>query len=489
MQNQVFFENHFNLVIPEIFLSCCGLLLLVYGVLLGSNTRILTKNISWIAILSMLITSIIIMKNCFGSWIIFNEVLSINNFSSSIKIFVLLSSCACLLISLTYMKKDKINLFEYPILIILSVLGMLFLISSHDLIPLYLAVELQSLCFYVLATLKRNSTFSTEAGLKYFILGAFSSGLLLFGSSLIYGFLGTTNFEEISKLVSCVQEDSFIYYLGLNTGMIFVAAALLFKLGAFPFHMWLPDVYEGVATSVTAFFAAVPKIVLFGLFIRLFGSVLIDLIGEWQKMIIFCSFGSMLVGAFGGLYQRKLKRLFAYSAIGHCGYMLIGIASGSFQGLFIYVIIYIFMTLGIFSVLLSLRDQEQGSRPKYITDFLQLSKVNPILAISITFLLFSMAGIPPLAGFYGKFNVFLAGVESSLYTLVFFGVIFSTIGSVYYIRIIKILYFDKSKKVSTYQPLDRESSLVLGISTFFTLLLLAFPAPLLLLTEKIFLSL
>lgn len=484
MQNQISFENHFNIILPEIFLSFCSLILLAYGVLLGSSRNVLTKNISWLTIFSMLITVILLSKNSYGSWLIFNEVLSINEFSSCVKIFVLLSSSACLLISMSYMQGDKINLFEYPLLILLSILGMLFLISAYDLISLYLAVELQSLCFYVLATLKRNSSFSTEAGLKYFILGAFSSGLLLFGSSLIYGFTGTTNFEEISKLVTYAQGDSFIYHLGLNTGMIFVASALLFKLGAFPFHMWMPDVYEGVATSVTAFFAAVPKIVLFGLFIQLFGSVLIDLINDWQKMIIFCSLGSMLIGAFGGLYQRKLKRLFAYSSIGHCGYMLIGVASGSFQGLLIYVIVYIFMTLGIFSVLLCLRNQEDGSRLKYITDFTQLSRVNPILAISITLLLFSMAGIPPLAGFYGKLNVFLAGIESSLYSLAFFGVVFSTIGSVYYIRMIKILYFDKSTKVCTYKPLDRESSLILSISTFFTLFLLASPVPLLLLTEK-----
>jgi NADH-quinone oxidoreductase subunit N len=272
------FENHFNLILPELFLGIIGMLLLVYGVLLGTRKSILTKNIIWLVVQTMFISILLIQNNNFGCWSIFNGTLKIDGIGCVVKIIVLISSISCLLISLDYVKRNNMNLFEYPLLILLSVLGMLFLISSLDLISLYLAIELQSLCFYVLAGLKRGSSFSTEASLKYFILGAFSSGLLLFGSSLIYGFSGTTNFEEISRLFLCVTNFYSLHTLGIISGLIFVTSALLFKVGAFPFHMWLPDVYEGISTPITVFFSAVPKVVLLGLFIRLYGSIFSDMI-------------------------------------------------------------------------------------------------------------------------------------------------------------------------------------------------------------------
>jgi NADH-quinone oxidoreductase subunit N len=352
---------------------------------------------------------------------------------------------------------------------------------------MYLAIELQSLCLYVLAAFKKRSAFSTEAGLKYFILGALSSGILLFGSSLIYGFTGTTSLEEISQICTNLHNLGDIQYNGLLIGLCFISAGTLFKMAAVPFHMWSPDVYEGSPTSVSAFFAIVPKIALLALFLRIFIFTFHDLIGFWQYIILLCSFGSMMVGSFGALQQRKIKRLLAYSSIGHIGYMLVGISTGTvegLQGLLVYIVLYMAMSTCIWTAVLSLSYSNKQGRVKYLTDFVALSKINPLLAITIALTLFSMAGVPPLAGFFSKLYVFFSALESSMYLIVIIGVLTSCIGAYYYIRLIKIMFFEKVKNWNVYKPIDREKSLILGFTFFIILFFFLYPNPLLVITHN-----
>jgi proton-translocating NADH-quinone oxidoreductase chain N len=357
---------------------------------------------------------------------------------------------------------------------------------------MYLAIEMQSLCLYVLAAFKKNSAFSTEAGLKYFILGAFSSGLLLFGSSLIYGFTGTTNFEELASICTGSYNSSDLVYNGVVIGIIFVGSGILFKMAAAPFHMWSPDVYEGSPTVVSAFFAIVPKIAVFSLMLKLYMFALYDFIQSWQQLIILCSFASMVVGAFGALQQKKIKRLLAYSSIGHVGYMLLGIATGTLegvQGLLIYIVIYMIMSINIWTVALSLQFQGKEGRAKYLTDLVSLSKVNPLLAITVALTMFSMAGVPPLAGFYGKFYVFFSAIEGSLYMLAVVGVLTSCVGAYYYMRLVKIMFFEKTTTWNIFVNIDREKSLVLGFTTLFIVFFFLHPSPLLIMSHKMALSL
>jgi proton-translocating NADH-quinone oxidoreductase chain N len=411
---------------------------------------------------------------------------------------------------------------------------MLFMISSYDFISMYLTVELQSLCFYVLAASKRNSEFSTEAGLKYFILGAFSSGILLFGCSMIYGFTGITNFGELAKVLTGSQdvilnifstsgassaavllsENSTDFYLwsgqssGIIIGIIFIAVGFLFKLTAAPFHMWAPDVYEGSPTSITAFFSIAPKIAILGVFLRLFLYSFYDFMLPWQKIIIFCSIASMIVGALAAMSQHKIKRLLAYSSIGHIGYILLGLCCASIEGteaLFIYLIIYVIMTINLFAIILSLQELRSGGPSvqmsqglsssistnhfKYISDLGMLAKTNPILAFTFTCTMFSMAGIPPLAGFCSKFYIFFAALSSSLYLLAFIGVLTSVVSCFYYIRLIKIMYFEKPTKYIVYQPMDKEKSIIIGLTLFFLIFFFFYPSPLFLVAHKVAISL
>ena len=404
------------------------------------------------------------------------------------------------------------------------------MISSYDFISFYLTIEFQSLCFYVLAASKRNSEFSTEAGLKYFILGAFSSGILLFGFSIIYGFTGMTNFGELSLLftglgdnlmnqsvmtgeqVSTLSIGSALPFDGVemsnehaNTissngillGILFVAVGFLFKLTAAPFHMWAPDVYEGSPTAITAFFSITPKIAIIAVFIRLFLYSFYDLIFPFQKILLFCSGASMIVGALAALSQHKIKRLLAYSSIGHIGYILLGFACATGEGieaLTIYLIIYVVMTINIFAIILSLRGVNKSAsgdsvRIKYISDLAMLGSTNPILAFTLSCTLFSMAGIPPLAGFCSKFYIFFSALNASLYFFAFLGVITSVISCFYYIRLIKIMYFEKRSNWIVYKPMAKEISILLGITLFFILFFFFYPAPFFYIAHKVAFSL
>tara|TARA_B100001989_G_C24533407_1_gene462951 strand:- start:122 stop:1480 length:1359 start_codon:yes stop_codon:yes gene_type:complete len=430
-----------------------------------------SKLIQNISLVILLITAVIIFNETLGinEVKLFNNSIIIDYFSSLMKILTILSAFLVLAISSNYLKIFKIFKIEYPILILSSVLGMMIMISSNDLIVFYMGLELQSLALYVLATFNRDQLKSSEAGLKYFVLSALSSGLLLYGCSLIYGFTGSTNFNIIAE-----QLNSSEY--ALTFGIVFILVGLAFKISAVPFHMWAPDVYEGSPTSVTLFFTMVPKIAALTVFIRFLYIPFLNLIDQWQTILIFLSIASMLFGAIAAIGQTNLKRLIAYSSIGHVGYTLAGVATGSNEGIqssVIYISIYVLMNLGLFSCLLMMKRNNEYYEK--IDDLAGLSKNHPLLSISLLIILFSLAGIPPLAGFFAKFYIFKAVLEQSMYFLAIVGLLSTVIAAFYYLRIIKIIYFDEEK-----EKYDRDHSFwlkfSLSLSTVFILLYFIFPS-------------
>ena len=451
-----------ELIFPEIFLSLSIMFLLILGVF-KKNSSILIQNISLIV---LLITAVIVFNEtlAINQTTLFNDSIIIDYFSSFMKIVTLIAAFLTLLISTNYLKTFKIFKIEYPILILSSVLGMMVMISSNDLIVFYMGLELQSLALYVLATFNRDQLKSSEAGLKYFVLSALSSGLLLYGCSLIYGFTGSTNFNVIAN-----QLNSSEYMI--TFGIVFILVGLAFKISAVPFHMWAPDVYEGSPTSVTLFFTMVPKIAALTVFIRFLYVPFLNLIDQWQMILIFLSIASMLFGAIAAIGQTNIKRLIAYSSIGHIGYTLAGLATGSNDGIqssVIYITIYIIMNLGLFSCLLMMK--RNNKYYENIEDLSGLSKNHPLLSFSLLIILFSLAGIPPLAGFFAKFYIFKSVLEQSMYFLAIVGLLSTVIAAFYYLRIIKIIYFDKEK-----EKYDTDHSLWLKFSlTASTLLVLMY---------------
>jgi len=454
--------ENLNLVLPEIFISLSIMFLLVLGVFKKDSSKI-TFNIS---LLVLLIASIITLNETFSinRVTLFNNSVVIDHMSSLMKIITLIGAFLVLVISSAYLKSFKIFKIEYPVLILSSVLGMMVMISSNDLMVFYMGLELQSLALYVLATFNRDQLKSSEAGLKYFVLSALSSGLLLYGCSLIYGFAGSTNFNVIS---SQLNSNEYV----LTFGIVFILVGLAFKISAVPFHMWAPDVYEGSPTSVTLFFTMVPKIAALTVFIRFLYVPFLNLIDQWQMIIIFLSIASMLFGAIAAIGQTNIKRLVAYSSIGHIGYTLAGLATGSNEGIqssIIYISIYVIMNLALFSCLLMLKRNDQYYED--IDDLSGLSKNHPLLSLSLLVILFSLAGIPPLAGFFAKFYIFKAVIEQSMYFLAIVGLLSTVIAAFYYLRIIKIIYFDKEK-----EKYDEDHSLWLKFSlTFSTILILLY---------------
>jgi proton-translocating NADH-quinone oxidoreductase chain N len=462
--------------VSEIYILVVINILVIYSVIYASSPShhypILLKNLTWLSVLILIISLLLNSSNPLIGCLIFNNLLIIDSFGIVIKSIVLLATICVLLVVLTYNKTESLNSVEYLLLMVLSCTGMLLLISSYDLIVVYLAVEFQSFCLYILATLKRTSEFSTEAGLKYFILGAFSSGLVLFGCSLIYGFTGTTNFQQLFKIFSVFSELSTSLYHEnvILTGILFILVGLLFKLSAVPFHMWAPDVYEGSPTSITTFFAVVPKVSILVIFARFILYVSYIFLLPWQQILVISSISSMVIGTFGAIFQTKIKRLLAYSAIGHVGYMLIGLSCSSIDGItatFFYVIIYLIMTLGTFVVLLSVRSYRYLNKFKFLNDLLGLAYSNTLLSVSFSILLFSMSGVPPLAGFFSKMFIFVSAVNLGMFSLAIFGVLMSVSASFYYVRIIKIMCFEAPNNSFLVCEIDREKSLLLGISFIF----------------------
>ena len=454
--------ENLNFILPEIFIALSIMFLLVLGVFKKDSSKLIF-NIS----LSVLLIAAIITLNETSSInriTLFQDSIVIDYMASLMKIITLVGAFLVLVISFSYLKTFKIFKIEYPILILSSVLGMMVMISSNDLMVFYMGLELQSLALYVLATFNRDQLKSSEAGLKYFVLSALSSGLLLYGCSLVYGFSGSTNFDIIST-----QLNSNEYVL--TFGIVFILVGLAFKISAVPFHMWAPDVYEGSPTSVTLFFTMVPKIAALTVFIRFLYVPFLNLIDQWQMIIIFLSIASMLFGAIAAIGQTNIKRLIAYSSIGHIGYTLAGLATGSNEGIqssIIYISIYVIMNLAFFSCLLMLKRNNQYYED--IEDLSGLSKNHPLLSLSMLVILFSLAGIPPLAGFFAKFYIFTAVLEQSMYFLAIVGLLSTVIAAFYYLKIIKIIYFDKEK-----EKYDNDHSLWLKFSlTFSTILILLY---------------
>ena len=465
-----------NLVLPEIFVSLSIMFLLILGVF-KKNSSQLTFNLS---LLTFLIATIFTINETFSveRITLFNGSVVIDHMASLMKIITLIGGFLVLVISSSYLKTFKIFKIEYPILILSSVLGMMIMISSNDLMVFYMGLELQSLALYVLATFNRDQLKSSEAGLKYFVLSALSSGLLLYGCSLIYGFSGSTNFDVIAN-----QLDSNEY--ALTFGIVFILVGLAFKISAVPFHMWAPDVYEGSPTTVTLFFTMVPKIAALTVFIRFLYVPFLNLLDQWQMIIVFLSIASMIFGAIAAIGQTNIKRLIAYSSIGHIGYTLAGLATGSNDGIqssIIYISIYVIMNLALFSCLLMLKRKDQYY--ENLDDLSGLSKNHPLLSLSLLIILFSLAGIPPLAGFFAKFYVFKAVIEQSMYFLAIVGLLSTVIAAFYYLRIIKIIYFDEEKeKYDTDHSMWLKFSL--SFSTVLILLYFIFPSQIIELVSRI----
>ena len=455
-----------DLIFPEIFLSLSIMFLLMIGVF-KKNSEKLVYNLSIITLIIML--ALVVNLFSHNETLIFNESFKIDILSSFMKSLTIIAAIFVMISSSTYVKSLNILKIEYPILILSSILGMMVMISSNDLIVFYMGLELQSLALYVLASFNKRSLLSSEAGVKYFVLSALSSGLLLYGCSLIYGFTGSTNFDLIAENLS---SDNYL----LTFGIVFILVGLSFKISAVPFHMWAPDVYQGSPTSVTAFFAILPKIAGITVFIRFLYVPFINIIDQWQMIIIFLSIASMLFGAVSAIGQNNLKRLIAYSSISHMGYALAGLTLGTQEGInsaIIYVTIYIFMNVAFFSCLFMLKKNDIYY--ENIEDLSGLSKNHPLLSFCLLIILFSLAGIPPLAGFFAKFYIFMAVIEQSMYYLAVIGLLSTVIAAFYYLRIIKIIYFDPEKiKFDQIDNLGLKISL--AISTIFILIYFIYPS-------------
>ena len=427
--------NNLNILFPEIFLSLSIFSILMLGVFIKKSFNLIFN----LSSLIIIITLAIIFNNTSSTEKIFLDSFVRDKFSNFFKILILISSLFVLNSSKNFIIDNKLDKFEYPIIILISILGMFFMVSSNDLILFYLGLELQSLSLYILAAIDRDNLRSSEAGIKYFVLSALSSGLLLYGCSLLYGFTGSTNFEIISNELN-KQNTGAIF------AMVFILVGLAFKISAVPFHMWTPDVYQGSPTSITSYFAAVPKVAGLAVFIKFMYIPFSNILLEWQTIIIFISIASMILGAVAAIGQKNLKRLLAYSSIGHMGYALAGIATGAINGFkssIVYITVYVVMNIGAFSCLYLMK--KEGEYKENISDLSGISKKHPLLAMSFLIILFSLAGIPPLGGFFAKFYIFSSVLEQKMYTLAIIGLLTTVISAVYYLKIIKTIYFDENK--------------------------------------------
>ena len=426
--------DNLNILFPEIFLSLSIFLILLIGVYIKNSFNLIFN----VSSLIIIVTITIILTSPNTEEKIFLDSFTRDAFSNYFKILILLSTLFVLNSSKNFILDNKLDKFEYPIIILLSVLGMFFMVSANDLILFYLGLELQSLSLYILASIDRDNLRSTESGIKYFVLSALSSGLLLYGCSLLYGFTGSTNFELIESQLN--RENT-----GAIFAMVFILVGLAFKISAVPFHMWTPDVYEGAPTSITSYFAVVPKVAGLALLIKFMNVPFSNILLEWQTIIIFLSIASMILGAVAAMIQKNFKRLLAYSSIGHIGYALAGVATGAiagYQSAIVYISIYVVMNIGAFSCLYLLKKDSQYK--ENINDLSGISKKHPLLAVSLLIILFSLAGVPPLGGFFAKFYVFVAVLEKEMYTLAIIGLLTTVMSAFYYLKIIKTIYFDDS---------------------------------------------
>jgi len=456
-------------LLPEIFLAVAAILLLMYGVFTTDAPK---ESPGWLAVLMLIATGALVVTQDFGTAQLFDGAITVDDFARFMKVLILIGSGLAIILSFDFLRDAKILKFEYPVLILLCTVGMMLMASSNNLISLYLSLELQSLAIYVLAAFNRDNVLSSEAGLKYFVLGALSSGLLLYGCSLVYGFTGTTAYAGIVAALAGSEHS-----VGLVFGLVFVLAGIAFKLSAVPFHMWTPDVYQGAPTPVTAFMASAPKVAAFAMLIRVVFDAFPGVAGDWQQIIIAVSVASMVIGAFAAIGQRNIKRLMAYSSIGHVGYALVGLSTGTpegVSGVLVYLAIYVAMTLGSFACIIAMK--RDGVQMEDISALAGLSRTKPMLAFLLAMLLFSLAGIPPLAGFFAKFYVFLAAIKAGYYWLAVVGVVTSVVGAFYYLAIIKTIYFDEP--TATFEPMSAKVMFVLALSGIFTLFYFIAPGPL-----------
>ena len=458
--------------LPEIILAIGALALLMLGVFMGDKSL---RTISLLAVVLLAGAAFAVLPGYSDKVVTFGGMFVSDSFGGFCKILILAGSAISIIVSVDYLERENLRRFEYPVLIVLATLGMLMMVSANDLIALYLGIELQSLALYVLAAFSRDSSRSTEAGLKYFVLGALSSGMLLYGSSLIYGYAGGTGFAQISAAVSGGEAVP----IGMLLGLIFLLAGLAFKVSAVPFHMWTPDVYEGAPTPVTAFFAVAPKIAAMALFVRTMFAAFPEISDQWQQILVFMSIASMAVGAVFAIVQTNIKRLMAYSSIGHVGYALMGLAAASPEGVksvLIYLAIYLAMNVGAFALIIGMRRKDGPTES--IADLSGLSRTHPAMALAIAIFMFSLAGIPPLAGFFGKFYVFIAAINADLTALAVIGALASAVSAYYYLRIIKVMYFDEPAPafdVDTGKGITIVASVSAAVTVLFAIPLISAP--------------
>ena len=460
-------------VLPEIVVAVGAMGLLMYGAFRKDTPRgdFVT---AWLAIGVLLVAAVLIIVGGTGREVVFDGAFIVDDFARFMKLLVIGGAILVMIMSFANLERQGLLSFEYSVLFLLAVVGMMLMISAGDLIALYLGVELQSLSLYVIAAIQRDQVRSSEAGLKYFVLGALSSGMLLYGASLIYGFTGSVDFGVIA---SVGQGESAAGNIGLTVGLVFLLVGIAFKISAVPFHMWTPDVYQGAPTPVTAFLAAAPKLAAMALLMRVVFTAFPGIAPQWQQIIIFLSIASMLLGAFAAIGQSNIKRLMAYSSIGHIGYALVGVAANNevgMQAVLIYLSIYLFMTLGAFACILSMRTK--NGMLEEIDSLSGLAKTNLPLAFVLAMILFSMAGIPPLAGFFAKFYVFSAAIKADLLPLAIIGVLSSVVAAYYYLRVIKVMFFDDATQ--SLLPVERGTGFVMTIAALFVLLFVLVPQPL-----------
>ena len=457
-------------VLPALWLAVAGLALLMIGVFVPGNA---SNIVFWGAVASLIIAGVLAVVSPVGEQP-FDGLLVTDAFGRFMTVLVMTGAVLALVMARGFMRRESMDRFELPVLVVLATLGMYLMVQASDLMTLYVGLEMQSLALYVAAAFQQDKLRSTEAGLKYFVLGAVASGMLLYGCSLVYGFSGSTSFQGIVATLAAGAGST-----GILVGAVFIAAGLAFKISAVPFHMWTPDVYEGAPTPVTAFFSAAPKVAAMALLVRLLVDPFAALVDQWQQIVFLLSVGSMALGALGAIGQRNIKRLMAYSSIGHAGFALVGLAAGSeagVHGVAVYLAIYLVMGLGTWGCILAMR--RDGAMVEDIDDLAGLSRSQPALALALAVFMFSMAGIPPLAGFFGKFYVFLAAIDAGLYTLTVIGVLMSVVGAFYYLRIVKLMYFDDPADAFD-RPVGRDLAPVIAVTAVLTLGFFLFSDPLL----------
>ncbi len=441
---------------PELLMAVGALVLVILGVIINKEKSAL---ISWLAVLLIVAAGLTAVLNP-ADGVLFNGVFIADAFARYMKLLVLGGAALSLILAMPNDFENGVHKFEYSILAVLATLGMMVMVSANDLMSLYIGLELQSLALYVMAAIKRDDPRATEAGLKYFVLGALSSGMLLYGASMVYGFTGHTNLQEIVAAIAMEGRS-----VGLIFGMVFLLTGVAFKISAVPFHMWTPDVYEGAPTPVTAFFAMAPKVAAMSLMIRLVMDTFQPITGDWQQVVIFLSIASMVLAAFAAIGQNSIKRLIAYSSIGHVGFALVGLSSGTqvgVEGVAIYMAIYVTMTVGLFACILSLRTE--NGYVETIDDLAGAAQTRPFVAAIMAIIMFSLIGLPPLAGFFAKWQVFLAAIEARLFVLAVIGMLASAVSAFYYLRVVKTMYFDEPK--STFAAVPNELNVILAISAF-----------------------